>query len=219
MVSHTTFVADERGCPIFTLPPQSQASQNLQDDPAASFFVHSPDGMSQAGSAVTLLGAVEPLEAEAEAETLDALAARSGCSASELATRQLLRLVPQRVHLADAIYGAEAWVPAGEYCEAEPSVLVGDVPHLLSKLNGKHAKDVARFASVVSGVDEGEASTSEVVSLDQLGFDLRVRGAAAEGAGSVVRIGLKVPPQTAEEATSAFTKLFQEAYAKQQGWA
>ena len=107
---------------------------------------------------------------------------------------------------------------AAEYSEAAPSVLVGETPRLLSKLNGKHAADIARFASVFSGVEEGEASASEVVSLDQLGFDLRVRGVAEEGEGSVVRVGLKVPPQTAAEATSAVTKLFQEAYAKQQGW-
>ena len=100
----------------------------------------------------------------------------------------------------------------------------GDVGDVLAGTHafavcGKHAKDIARFAAVFSGVEEGDASASEVVSLDQLGFDLRVRGGGVEaGSGSVVRIGLKVPPQTAEEATSAFTKLFQEAYAKQQGW-
>ena len=54
-----------------------------------------------------------------------------------------------------------------------------------------------------------------MLSIDELGFDLGVIG---ESEATTERVGLKVPPQNAEEAISAFTKLFQEAYARQNGW-
>ena len=50
------------------------------------------------------------------------------------------------------------------------------------------------------------------------GHQLSLSPGSGESEATTERVGLKVPPQNAEEAISAFTKLFQEAYARQNGW-
>ena len=143
-----------------------------------------------------------------------------GFSPERLATFEWLRVKPSKVHYADAIYGSEEWVSHEEYAEAEASILAADAPKLLLKLNEKHTSDLARFAAVYCSVHEKDIHACQVLSIDHLGFDLgmlRVGGCAMRE-GNAIRIGLKVSPQTAGEAVSAFTKLFQEAYARQQGW-
>jgi hypothetical protein len=57
----------------------------------------------------------------------------------------------------------------------------------------------------------------QILSVDPLGFDLAI-GNGNGPDSNTLRIGLKVGPQTREEAISIFSKLFQEAYARQQGW-
>lgn len=57
----------------------------------------------------------------------------------------------------------------------------------------------------------------QILSVDPLGFDLAI-GSGKGTASDTLRVGLKVGPQTREEAISIFSKLFQEAYARQQGW-
>ena len=124
------------------------------------------------------------------------------------------------MHYADAIYGSEVWIANEEYAEAEASALTGDASGLLLKLNNKHVSDLTRFAAVYCSVPEADIRACRVLSIDHLGFDLGVlcKSGCTMRESNVVRIGLKVSPQTAEEAVSAFTKLFQEAYARQQGW-
>jgi len=57
----------------------------------------------------------------------------------------------------------------------------------------------------------------QILSVDPLGFDLAIGSGYGTGS-STLRVGLKVGPQTREEAISIFSKLFQESYARQQGW-
>lgn len=215
------YLIDDEGCPLVALP-DSQASRNLEASGAATLFVSAAEGNSQAGSGVTLIGEAErvPIDSVTDAQ-LSALGARSGLSNQRLATYGWLRMTPTKVHYADSIYGSEVWVPHEEYGEAEPSVLTAEAPDLLAKLNNKHSSDLVRFAAVYCSMDEADVRACRVLSIDHLGFDLgvlRTSSGSSMRESDVIRIGLKVPPQTAEEATSAFTKLFQESYARQQGW-
>ena len=84
--------------------------------------------------------------------------------------------------------------------------------------------------------------SAEILSVDPDGFDLGLRPAGKGGAIAPLRIGLRagpptrwvgealpraraitradprLGPQTREETLSIFSKLFQETYARQQGW-
>lgn len=99
---------------------------------------------------------------------------RSGVSAEEIAKRSWRRLVPERVHLKDAVRGVEAWLPVVEYTTAEANPLAPVVTSLLSKINGLHKPALRRFAAVFTGVPIDDMSEAELLSVDQLGFDMRV---------------------------------------------
>jgi len=133
----------------------------------------------------------------------------------DLAARSWRRLVPERVHLADAVRGTEAWVVPSEYAVAEPNPLASSAASLLTKINGLHKPSLNRFAGVHAGVD-GVDVDAELLSVDQLGFDLRTKlGETAPTA--VSRFGFRLPPGNEEGGISVFMKLFQEAFERQNG--
>mmetsp|Transcript_44738 Transcript_44738/g.97407 ORF Transcript_44738/g.97407 Transcript_44738/m.97407 type:complete len:167 (-) Transcript_44738:526-1026(-) len=148
------------------------------------------------------------------------MCAIAGYSVDHLSTREWLRVTPGRVHVRNAIYNSEDWVQPDEYAEAQPNMIGEEAAKLLLKLNAKHTSDLVRFASVYGSQDEADIAACTLLSVDHLGFDIGVqkKDASSDDGLDVIRIAFKVPPQTLEEATSAFTKLFQEAFAKQQGW-
>ena len=71
-----------------------------------------------------------------------------------------------------------------------------------------------RLAAQIVGVPTAEVVTSEVLGVDQLGFDVRVDLA---GGSELRRVGFNQPPQNLEEALSLFMKLFQEAWEREAG--
>ena len=216
--SHVDFFADEQGCPVFLLQ-SDQAADNLAAAASAGFFARAPRGLAQAGSSVRLTGSVEAyLSDEITDDKLVAMAAQTGLSVEQLAAAAWRRLVPARVHLTDVVRQVEAWVAPSDYADAEANPLAKSTAALLAKVNGKHAADLARFASVYTGA--GRVVAAELLLVDQLGFDMRVLSEGAGGAPerTTHRVGLQMPPQNEEEAVSAFMKLFQEAYERENGF-
>jgi len=125
------------------------------------------------------------------------------------------RLVPNRVHLTDAVRQVEAWVAASEYAEAAANPLAPAATKLLAKMNGAHAESLKRFAAVYTGIEASQVSGAELLGVDQLGFDLRV---TQIGSSTLTRVGFRLPPANEEEGVSVFMKLFQEAFEREQGW-
>jgi len=210
-LSHVSYVSDDDGCPLFPLS-DSQAASNLRDADAATFLAHDT-------ASVALLGNVQSYDAsELTPYQLNVASKSTGLSKEALAASAWHRLVPQRVHYADPRLGVESWVAATEYAEATPNPLAATNSELLRKLSSKQA-ELNLFASLLEGVPSDELLSSEVLGVDQLGFDLRVEtvGNAAAG-GAVRRIGFKLPPQNLEEALSYFVKLFQESWERSEGY-
>ena len=128
-----------------------------------------------------------------------------------------MRLTPERVHVYDAVRSVESWIAPSEYAEAEANPLAPAARVLLEKLNTQHAAALKRFASVYAGVPAADLSLAEVISIDQMGFDMRMQlGPSAPT--TTLRAGFKMPPANAEEGTSVFMKLFQEAYERENGF-
>ena len=210
------FVVDSDGCPLMPIA-SAEAMSNLQQSKLATFYARSPIGGAASGSVVTLIGEVEMVaEADIEDDQLRTVCQCAGEAAEQVAARPWVRLVPTRVHLNDAVRGAEAWVPPAEYADAEPNPLADASPTLLSKMNTQHAAALRRFAAVYAGVPTEDLAVAELLAVDQMGFDMRVQlGPSAPT--SLVRAGFKMPPTNEEESTSIFMKLFQEAYERQNG--
>ncbi len=150
--SFAAFVVDEEGCPLTPLSSQ-EAAANLEQDLAASFYACAPRGGAASGSSITLVGAAEQVSVDdVDDATLSRFSEITGASAEELAARPWRRLVPQRIHLQDAVRGSEAWVPVSEYSSAEPNPLAPSATMLLEKINTQHMPALRRFAAVYAGV-------------------------------------------------------------------
>ena len=89
----------------------------------------------------------------ATATQLAKLSSATGHTTEEIAARSWRRLVPQRVHMSDAVRGVEAWVAASEYTEAAANPLAPAAVKLLKKMNGAHSESLKRFAAVYAGID------------------------------------------------------------------
>ena len=215
--SYAAFVVDEQGCPLTPLSSQ-EAAANLERDSTASFYACAPRGGAASGSSITLVGAAEKVSVD---DVDDAMLSRfsqlTGASAEELATRPWCRLVPQRVHLQDAVRGSEAWVPVSEYTSADPNPLAPSAATLLHKINTQHLPALRRFAAIYTGVPSDSIAEAELLGVDQLGFDLQAKLNAA-APRTVMRIGFRAPPANEEEGISVFMKLFQEAYEREHGF-
>jgi len=211
------FVVDAEGCPIIPLASK-EALSNLDNDAAASFFARAPRGGAASGSGLTLVGKAEAYSVDdVDDATLNRLSEVTGVSVEEVAARTWRRVVPDSVHLHDAVRGSEAWVPVGEYSSAEPNPLAPSAADLLTKINKQHMPSLQRFAGVYAGVPAGDVQMAELLGVDQLGFDLQAK-LGPDAPSSVMRIGFKQPPANQEEGISVFMKLFQEAYERENGF-
>ena len=212
------YLADKSGRIIAPLGSREAAS-NLAECKRVSFFAKAPRGGATAESVLTLVGEVESLSVDEDVSDADLkdVSTRTGKTSEELAALPWVRLAPERVHVFDAVRGVEAWVSAGDYAEAEPNPLAPAAQALLEKLNTQHTAALRRFAAVFAGVPGDEVASAEVLSVDQMGFDLKLQlGPSAPP--SLIRAGFKLPPANAEEGTSVFMKLFQEAYERENGF-
>ena len=217
--SPAPFVVDDDGCPL-VMQPSAQAASNLDESEAktVTFYAKAPRQGAAGLSVLTLIGTLDPVPVDMITdEQLNIVSDAAGVSAEAAASRAWVRVSPTQVHVYDAVRTNEAWVAATDYSEAEPNPLAASVGTLLAKINTQHRAALKRFAAVYSGVPADELVDAQVVSIDQMGFDMRVQlGPSAPE--STVRAGFKQPPANEEEGTSVFMKLFQEAYEKQNGF-
>jgi len=210
------FVVDKSGSVAFPID-SAEAASNLAENTRATFYAKAPKGGAASGSVLSLVGHAEPFTIDEVSDAdLNELSASCGVPTEALAAKAWARIAPERVHIFDAVRSAEAWVAPTDYAEAEPNLLAQTAPTLIAKLNTQHAAALRRFAGLFTGVPTDEL-TAEVVSIDQMGFDMRLQlGPIAPP--SFVRAGFKYPPANAEEGTSVFMKLFQEAYERENGF-
>jgi hypothetical protein len=217
--SPAPFVVDETGCPLVPLY-SAEAARNLQACEHISFYARAPRGGAAGASVVTLIGSIDanaPSEEVLGDDQLKAVSQTTGETAEALAARQWVRVVPERVHVFDAVRNVEAWVAASDYADAQPNPLARAATTLLSKINDQHAPALRRFAAIYAGVPLGDLVSAELLSVDQSGFDMRIQ-MGEEAPPSLVRAGFAQGPTNEEEATSLFMKLFQEAYERQNGF-
>jgi len=212
------YFVDKTGRVLLPLS-SAEAASNLAECKRVTFVAKAPRDGAAASSVLTLLGDVEDVKVDEEITDADLkdVSIKSGITVEELASKQWIRLMPERVHVFDAVREVEAWVASSEYSEAEPNPLAPVASTLLTKLNTQHAAALRRFAAFYAGVPATELTSAEVLSIDQMGFDLRLQlGPTAPP--SLVRAGFRMPPANAEEGTSVFMKLFQEAYERENGF-
>jgi len=171
------YALDERGSPLFLISSMAMHTQNLQADRRASLLVaqSASGGDPLAAGRVTLMGEVVPVPS---AETAAARAAYLEWHPNAAYWVDFEDFGFHRLEISDVYFvggfAAMDWVSAAEYRAARPDPLADVAPGIIEHMNRDHADALATFARVLGSAQADEAS---MVSVDRLGFKLRVKSA------------------------------------------
>jgi putative heme iron utilization protein len=199
---------DERGLPLFLISTMAMHTQNLQTDPRTSLLVTQPQwsGDPLAGGRVTLLGEARPLPAEEVAAAREAYLSRYATAAYwvDFEDFGFYRLEVADLYFVGG-FAAMDWVSAEAYLEARPDPLADAAAGIIEHMNRDHAGALVTFARVLGGM---EADETTMVSVDRLGFKLRVKSRQRL---SSARIPFAREVTTAEEARAVLIEMLRDA--------
>jgi heme iron utilization protein len=168
------YALDDAGRPLLLVSSMAMHTQNLTADPRASLLVTQPtSGDPLAAGRLTLMGEVLRI-AEAERDLVRAsYLARHGNAAywADFDDFGFWRLEPSDLYFVGG-FGAMDWVSAAEYLGARPDPLADASESILQHMNDDHAAALLTCARVFAAEEAEEAT---MVSVDRLGFKLRLR--------------------------------------------
>lgn len=202
------YALDTQGCPLFLISTMAMHTQNLQADSRASLLVTQPGwtGDPLAAARVTLMGTVLPVPPEEASVAREAYLARHPNAAYWV---NFDDFGFHRLEIADLYFvggfAAMDWIPATEYLGARPDPLADASLEIIEHMNRDHADALITFAQVLADV---EADESLMVSVDRLGFGLRMRkGTRISGA----RIPFPREVATSEQCRAVLIEMIRDA--------
>jgi hypothetical protein len=206
------YALDETGRPLFLISSMAVHTQNLAGDPRASLFVAEPDwaGDPLAAGRVTLMGAVEPVPAEARAEARAAYLARHANAQYWVDFEDFSF---HRLEIADLYFvggfAAMDWIDGAVYRTARVDPLADVAAGILEHMNRDHSDALVVYARVLGGATDAEAAT--MVAVDRLGFRLRIR---TGGRLHAERIPFPEEVTSADDARRVLIRMLQDARAR-----
>lgn len=205
------YAVDPRGCPLFLISSMAMHTQNLHADRRASLLVTQPGwpGDPLAAGRVTLMGEVIPVPRDAIAEVRAAYLAHHASAASWV---DFGDFAFHRLEVADVYFvggfAAMDWLDAPAYRSARPDPLADAAAGIVGHMNRDHADALVTFARVLARAEADEAS---MVSVDRLGFKLRIKeGPRVRGA----RIPFPREVTTPEQTRVVLIEMLREARAR-----
>jgi putative heme iron utilization protein len=169
------YALDATGRPLFLISSMAMHTQNLEADARASLLITQPDwsGDPLAAGRLTLLGEARRLARE---ETAGARAAYLERHPRAAYWVDFEDFAFWRLDVLDAYFvggfAAMDWVTAADYAAARPDPLADAAGGIVEHMNRDHADALVAYARAFAGVAADEAT---MVSVDRLGFKLRVR--------------------------------------------
>jgi heme iron utilization protein len=172
------YALDTGGRALFLISTMAMHTQNLKADPRASLFVTqpAPDGDVLGAARVTLVGNVQqiPEEEKPEARELYLKAHPNSHYWVDFNDFAFFRLEPVDVYYVGG-FGVMGWVTAPDYAAALPDPLAGAAQGILDHMNADHPDALVLLAKVHAKL---EAESATMISVDRLGFHVRVQTAA-----------------------------------------
>lgn len=205
------YALDERGRPLFLISAMAMHTQNLQADPRASLLVTPPawSGDPLAAGRLTLMGQARRLP-----DAPDVAAARAAYLARHDQARSWADFEDfafWRLEVTDLYFvggfAAMDWVAAAEYLDARPDPLADDGAAIVEHMNRDHADALIAYARHFAGEAADEAA---MVSVDRLGFKLRLRQAERRFS---VRVAFPAPVSTAAQSREVLIAMLRQARA------
>jgi heme iron utilization protein len=169
------YAPDDDGRPIFLISTMAMHTQNLGAEPRASLFVAQPDwgGDPLAAGRVTLMGEARSIPAAETAGARERYLARHEQAAYwvDFGDFGFYRLEVADVYFVGG-FAAMDWVTASDYRGALPDPLADAAAEIVAHMNEDHADALVTFARILA---RAEADAATMVSVDRLGFKLRIQ--------------------------------------------
>jgi putative heme iron utilization protein len=172
------YAIDEGGRPLFLISTLAMHTRNLEADPRASLFVAESSAAEDplAAGRVTLMGHAARVPSGELAGARAAYLGRHPNASNwvDFEDFAFWRLDIQDVYWVGG-FGAMDWLDVRDYAVARPDPLAEVASDILAHMNQDHP-DALRIMARVLG--EEEADEAKMVSVDRLGFGLRLRSGA-----------------------------------------
>jgi putative heme iron utilization protein len=171
-------------------------TKNVLADPHATLLIvqAAGDGNPLGAGRISLMGEVLPVENQQERAEVEAGYVERNPSARNYLQFDDFRFF--KLHLVDIYFvggfGVMGWITAEEFKSAKPDPLVDVAAGILQHMNQEHRKSMVKLAAHRCGL---AAEDAEMLSVDRLGFNLRVR--THEGMKGV-RLAYDAPAESAE---------------------
>ena len=205
------YALDPAGRPIFLISNMAMHTQNLKADPRASLFITQPSADDQAldplGAArATLVGNILQVADEEKPSVRELYLARHENSRYwvDFADFSFFRMAILDVYYVGG-FGVMGWVTAADYTQAAPDPLAASAPGIIAHMNADHADSMILLARVHAQLEATEAA---MISVDRLGFSLRLK--TAEGMKGT-RINFLRKVATPGETRTALVEMVQQA--------
>ncbi len=202
------YALDNQGHPLLLISTMAMHTQNLEADRRASLLVAQPGwtGDPLAAARVTLMGTARALARNDSTSARMAYLARHPNAAYwvDFEDFGFFRLDIADIYFVGG-FAAMDWVLAKDYLDARPDPLADAAAGIIEHMNRDHADALVTLARAFGGADADEAT---MVSVDRLGFKLRVRsGPRLSGA----RIAFPREVNTTEECRAVFIEMLHSA--------
>lgn len=172
--SIVTYGLDGRGRPVSFVSTLAEHTRNLLADPRASLLVLEavPDGADPlAGGRATLLGRMERVADEAQAEAAKAAYLAANPQAFYVAYGDFLcvRLEVEHVRYVGG-FGRMSWVDPEGYATAEPDPLAPHAADIVGHMNADHAGAIVELCHAYAG--RADVTAARMTAVDRYGFEV-----------------------------------------------
>jgi len=172
------YALDESGNPLFLISALAMHTRNLEADPRASLFVAESSAAEDplAAGRITLLGSAARVPSIDLTDARTAYLARHPNASNwvDFEDFSFWRLQILDVYWVGG-FGAMDWLEGRDYGVARPDPLADAAAGILEHMNRDHPDALATMARVLGGE---EAEEAKMVTVDRLGFGLRLRSGA-----------------------------------------
>ncbi|MEJ7764026.1 MAG: DUF2470 domain-containing protein [Acidimicrobiales bacterium] len=197
--SVVTYGLDGGGRPISFVSTLAEHTRNLLADSRASLLVLEavPEGTDPlAGGRATLLGRMEQVGDESEAEAAKAAYLVANPQAFYVAYGDFLcmRLEVEHVRYVGG-FGRMSWVDPADYAAAEPDPLAPHAAGVVSHMNADHAAALVELCHAYAG--RADVKAAQMTAVDRYGFEV-VADVTGPRQQSAFRVGFRSEQPTPE---------------------
>jgi putative heme iron utilization protein len=172
------YALDESGRPLFLISALAMHTRNLEADPRASLFVAESTAAEDplAVGRITVMGSAGRVPSAEVPGGRAAYLARHPNASNwvDFGDFSFWRLQILDLYWVGG-FGAMDWLEVRDYTAAEPDPLVDAAAGILEHMNRDHPDALVTMARVLGGE---EAEEAKMVTVDRLGFGLRLRSGA-----------------------------------------